>query len=145
MHDGYEISTDRDRLDLAAIHGFLTHDAYWSPGVPLVVVERAIAHSIPFGLYAPDGTQAGFARVVTDRAVFAYLADVFVLPAHRGRRLGVWLIETILAHPDLQGLRRFELQTADAHGLYAQCGFQPVAAPQRIMEIVRDPETLYRR
>ncbi len=145
MHDGYEISTDRERLDLKAIHSFLTSDAYWSPGVPFAVVERAIAHSIPFGLYAPDGTQAGFARVVTDRAVFAYLADVFVLPAHRGRRLGVWLVETILAHPDLQGLRRFELQTADAHGLYTQCGFRPVAVPERIMEIVQAPETLYGR
>ncbi|MFA9272010.1 MAG: GNAT family N-acetyltransferase [Baekduiaceae bacterium] len=143
QHDGYEISTARERLDLDAIHAFLSTDAYWSPGVPRDVVERAIAHSIPFGLYAPGGAQAGFARVVTDRAVFAYIADVFVLPEHRGRGLGVRLVETILAHPDLQGLRRIELQTLDAHGLYAQCGFSPAGDPARIMEIVRRPEDLY--
>ena len=145
MHDGYEISTDRDRLDLDVIHGFLTTDAYWSPDVPRDVVERSIAYSIPFGLFGPDGAQAGFARVVTDRAVFAYLGDVFVLPAHRGRGLGIWLVETILAHPDLQGLRRFELQTADAHGLYAQCGFSLVSVPERIMEIVQPADELYGR
>ena len=121
---GYEISTDRDRLDLDVIHGFLT-TAYWSPGVRRAVLERSIANSLPFGLYAPDGAQAGFARVVSDLAVFAYLADVFVLPEHRGRGLSVWLVETILAHPDLQTLRRFHLATADAHGLYARFGFRP--------------------
>lgn len=123
MHD-YEISTDPARLDVDVIHGFL-RTAYWSPGVAREVVERSIANSIPFGLYAPDRAQAGFARVITDRATFAYLGDVFVLPEHRGRGLGVWLVETVLAHPDLQGLRRFHLATFDAHTLYERFGFRP--------------------
>jgi GNAT superfamily N-acetyltransferase len=131
MH-GYDISTDPERLDLDAIHGFL-HTAYWSPGVTRDVVERSIAHSLPFGLYAPGGTQAGFARVVTDRSVFAYLGDVFVLPDHRGRGLGVWLVETVLAHPDLQGLRRFHLATWDAHSLYERFGFR-ASDPSRMMD-----------
>jgi GNAT superfamily N-acetyltransferase len=121
--DGYEISNDAARLDLDVIHGFL-RTAYWSPGVSREVVERSIAHSIPFGLYAPDGAQAGFARVVSDRAVFAYIGDVFVLEEHRGRGLGVQLLETILAHPELQGLRRWHLATNDAHGLYERFGFR---------------------
>ena len=122
--DGYEVSTDPERLDAAAIHGFLT-TAYWCAGIPREKVQRAIAGSLPFGLYAPGGEQAGFARVVTDRATFAYLADVFVLEAHRGSGLGVWLIECVVAHPDLQDLRRFHLATADAHGLYERFGFLP--------------------
>lgn len=131
MH-GYEISTDPARLDLDAIHGFL-RTAYWSQGVAREVVERSIAHSLPFGLYAPDGAQAGFARVISDRAVFAYVGDVFVLPDHRGRGLGVWLVETMLAHPELQGLRRWHLATADAHALYARFGFAP-SDPARMMD-----------
>lgn len=140
--DGYEISTDRRRLDLDVVHGFL-RGAYWSPGVPRNVVERAIEHSLCFGLYAPGGEQVGFARVVTDRAAIAYLADVFVLPVHRGRGLGVWLIETVLAHPDLQGLRRFELATADAHALYARFGFAPFRQPERQLVIERAADELY--
>ena len=131
MH-GYEISTDRDRLDLDVIHGFL-RTAYWSPGVSREVVERAIANSLPFGLYAPDGAQAGFARVVSDLATFGYLADVFILPEHRGRGLGLWLVGTVLAHPDLQGLRRFHLATGDAHALYERFGFRP-SDPGRMMD-----------
>ena len=131
--DGYEVATDPQRLDLDAIHGFLV-DAYWCAGVPREKLERAIAGSLPFGLYAPDGAQAGFARVVTDRATFAYLADVFVLQPHRGRGLGVWLVERIVAHPDLQGLRRFHLATADAHGLYARFGFLPHPQPERLLD-----------
>jgi GNAT superfamily N-acetyltransferase len=130
--DGYEVDTDPARLDLDAIHGFLV-TAYWSPGVAREVVERSIANSLNFGLYAPDGRQAGFARVVSDRAVFAYLGDVFVLPEHRGRGLGVWLVETLLAHPELQGLRRWYLATADAHELYRRFGFDGPAAPERHM------------
>ncbi len=126
--DAYEISTDRRRLDLDVVHGFL-RGAYWSPGVPRDVVERAMEHSLCFGLYAPGGAQAGFARVVTDHAAIAYLADVFVVSAYRGRGLGVWLIETVLAHPDLHGLRRFELATADAHALYARFGSRPSTSP----------------
>ncbi len=127
--DGYEVSTDPARLDVRAIHGFLT-TAYWSPGVSRELVERAIAGSLPFGLYAPDGSQAGFARVVSDRATFAYLADVFVLDEHRARGLGVWLVSCIVDHPDLQGLRRFHLATADAHGLYERFGFLPHPHPE---------------
>jgi GNAT superfamily N-acetyltransferase len=128
--DGYEVDTDPARLDLDVIHGFL-RTAYWSPGVARATVERSIANSLPFGLYAPDGGQAGFARVVSDRAVFAYVGDVFVLPEHRGRGLGVWLVQTLLAHPELQGLRRWYLATADAHELYRRFGFEGPQAPER--------------
>ncbi len=129
----YEISTDPARLQPAAIHAYLVR-SYWSPGVPRVVVERAIANSLCFGVYQGD-TQVGFARVVTDKATFAYLADVYVLEEHRGQGLSKRLVATIQAHPDLQGLRRFLLATKDAHGLYAQFGFGPLSAPERMMEI----------
>jgi GNAT superfamily N-acetyltransferase len=134
--NGYEISTDPARLDLDVIHGYL-REAYWSPGVPRDVVERSIARSLCFGLYAPDGAQAGFARVVTDGATFAWIADVFVLDPHRGRGLGVWLMETVLAHPDLQGLRRIVLATKDAHELYERFGFVPLPTPERWMSVLR--------
>lgn len=129
---GFEISTDPRRLDLDVVHGFL-RTAYWCEGVPRDVVERAVKGSRCFGLYQ-DGRQVGFARVVTDRATFAYLADVFVLPEHRGQALGKWLVSVVLAHPHLQGLRRFLLATKDAHGLYAQHGFTPLGNPSRFME-----------
>ena len=132
--DGYEISTDISRLDRALIHRFLHDDSYWAKGVPREVVDRAIDNSLCFGLYG-DGGQVGFARVVTDRAAIAYLADVFVLEGHRGRGLGSRLIEAVMAHPDLQGLRRFFLGTADAHALYERFGFRPLAEPGRMMEI----------
>ncbi len=135
MH-GYEISTDPARLDVDYVHAFLT-GSYWSPGIPRETVERAIAGSLNFGLYAPDGAPAGFARVVSDNATFAYLADVFVDPDHRGRGLGVWLVETVLAHPDLQGLRRWALATADAHELYARFGFAPPSRPDHQLFIER--------
>lgn len=138
----YTISTDRQRLDIAAIHEFLTQ-SYWSPGIPVSVVERAIANSICFGLFH-DGRQVGFARVVTDTATFAYLADVYVLDAHRGKGLSKWLMEVIMQHEDLQGLRRFMLATRDAHGLYRQFGFLPLANPSVMMEIVR-PDVYQRR
>jgi GNAT superfamily N-acetyltransferase len=129
----YEISTDPRRLDVAAIHAFLTL-SYWSPGVPRAIVERAIANSLCFGMYR-GSEQVGFARVVTDRATFAYLADVFVLESHRGQGLSKWLMEVIMSHADLQGLRRFLLATKDAHGLYSQFGFTQLASPLRLMEI----------
>jgi GNAT superfamily N-acetyltransferase len=129
--DGYLISTDRARLDREAVWRFL-ETAYWSPGVAREVVERAIENSFVFGLYAADGEQAGFARVVTDWARFAWLADVFVVEAHRGRRMGVWLVETVVTYPALSGLR-FVLATADAHGLYERFGFAHVDA-SRMME-----------
>jgi GNAT superfamily N-acetyltransferase len=121
----YLISTAPERLDLDVIHRFLSEESYWAPGVEREVVARSIENSLCFGLYHGD-VQVGFARVVTDRAAFAWLADVFVLPAHRGRGLGKWLVETVLAHPDLRGLRRFMLGTADAHSLYERYGFGPV-------------------
>jgi GNAT superfamily N-acetyltransferase len=129
---GFEITTDRDRIDTAAVHAFLTR-SYWSPGVTLEIVERAIANSLSFGLLTPDGAQAGFARAVTDRATYAYLADVYVLSEHRGRGLGTWLVRTVVEHPELQGLRRWALATADAHGLYARFGFGPPARPEMHM------------
>jgi len=129
----YRISTDPALLDVPLIHRFLSRESYWARDVPLSVVQRAIEHSLCFGLYAPDG-QVGFARVVTDRATFGYLADVFVLAAHRGQGLGRGLIAAVMAHPDLQGLRRFLLATRDAHGLYRRFGFTAPAHPQVLME-----------
>ena len=141
--DGYTVSDDPARVDLAAVHRYLSEESYWSPGVPLEVVERSIRGSLPFGLYAPDGSLAGFARAVTDRAVFAYVADVFVLSEHRGRGLGVWLMEVMLGHPELQGLRRWVLYTEDAHGLYERFGFGESRTPERYMELTRDAGELY--
>ncbi len=129
--DGYTISTDRSRVDREVVWRFL-RTSYWSPGIELEVLNRGIENSLVFGLLSPDGVQAGFARTVTDRARFAWLADVFVLEEHRGQGLGVWLVETILGHPDLQGVRVM-LATADAHGLYARFGFAAVD-PARLME-----------
>ena len=128
----YAITTDLSRLDLGAIHGFLK-DLYWARGVPREVVERSVENSLCFGLYRGD-EQAGFARVTTDRATFAYLADVFVLEEHRGRGLGKWLMEVVLSHPELRGLRRWMLATADAHGLYQRYGFRGLASPEIFME-----------
>lgn len=137
----YEISTDPARLDLDLTHRFLSEEAYWSPGVPRDVVERAIANSMVFGAYhsGPGGSaQVGLARVVSDKATFAWICDVFVLPEHRGQGLGKWLMECATSHPDLQGLRRWMLATRDAHGLYEQYGFTPLDDPSRFM-IRRNP------
>ena len=136
----YDISTDPTRLQPAAIHAYLTR-SYWSPGIPQEVVEHAIANSLCFGIYLGQ-VQVGFARVVTDKATFAYLADVYVLEEHRGQGLSKRLVQTILAHPELQGLRRFLLATRDAHGLYAQFGFVPPARPQTLMELRLQPAWL---
>jgi GNAT superfamily N-acetyltransferase len=137
----YAISTDPGRLDRERIHAFLA-GSYWAGGIPRDTVDRSIDGALCFGLYeGPD--QIGFARVITDRATFAYLADVFVLESHRGRGLAVWLMEVIRAHPDLQGLRRWILMTRDAHGLYRKFGFHEMKDPARCMEIV-DRE-VYRR
>jgi GNAT superfamily N-acetyltransferase len=129
----FELSTDPARLDRALIHRFLCEQSYWANGVPREVVDRAIEHSLCFGVYR-DGAQSAFARAVTDRATFAYLADVFVLPEWRDDGLGQWMIGVILRHPELQGLRRFLLATKDAHGLYARFGFAPLANPTRFLE-----------
>lgn len=128
----FEISTDPKRIDLAATHAFLSTEAYWSPGVPLDTVRKAIAGSIVFGVYRGEG-QVGMARVVSDRATFAWVCDVFILDKYRGQGLGKWLMECIAAHPDLQGLRRWMLATRDAHGLYAQTGFAELPEPGRFM------------
>ena len=139
--EGIVYSDDPSRLDLDLIHGFLT-TAYWSPGIPRETVARAVAGSCCYAAYE-SGSQVAFARMVTDRATFAYLADVFVLPSHRGRGVGVRLTGFVLADPRLAGLRRLLLATRDAHGLYAKFGFRPLAAPDRFLEIHR-PE-VYRR
>jgi GNAT superfamily N-acetyltransferase len=130
---GYEISTDKSRLDLDRIHRFLSTEAYWSPGVARDVVERSIENSICFGVYAASGQQIGFARVVSDRATFAWLADVYIESEHRGHGLGKRLVATVLDHPELQGLRRWMLGTADAHELYRRFGFDGLQDVQRFM------------
>jgi GNAT superfamily N-acetyltransferase len=135
--EALRISTDRDELDVDAIHRFLSQDAYWSPGIPRVTVERAIAGSLCFGGYLRSAGQVAFARVVSDFATFGYLADVFVLPGHRGKGYGKRVVEAVMTHPQLQGLRRFMLATSDAHDLYAPFGFAAPARPDRLMEIVR--------
>jgi GNAT superfamily N-acetyltransferase len=129
------ISTDPTRLDIEAIHAYLSR-SYWAEGIPKDVVAKSVQSSICFGLY--DGTrQIGLARVITDKATFAYLCDVYVLDEYRGHGLGKWLMEAVSAHPDLQSLRRFVLLTRDAHGLYEKFGFTPLKDPGRYMEIAR--------
>ena len=130
---GYSLSTDRARMDVDAIHAYLTR-SYWAEGISRELVARSIDNSLCFGVFE-GSRQVGFARVVTDRATFAYLCDVYVLEEQRGAGLGKWLIETVLAHPEVQGLRRWMLLTRDAHGLYAQHGFVPLAKPESVMEI----------
>ena len=120
--DAFLISTDPARLALAIIHAFLTH-SYWAAGIPPSIVEKSIRHSLCFGIYHHE-KQIGFARVITDRATFAHLADGFILEPHRGQGLAVWLMEFIMAHPELQGLRAWSLGTRDAHGLYRKFGFE---------------------
>jgi len=131
----YRITTDLRKLDVDAMHAFLSR-SFWAEGIPKETVAKAVANSLCFGLF--DGaSQIGLARVVTDRATYAYLCDVYVLETHRGSGLGKWLIETVMAHPDLQGLRRFQLVTRDAHSLYSRHGFETPTSPDRHMEIFR--------
>ncbi|HEY0756382.1 MAG TPA: GNAT family N-acetyltransferase [Ktedonobacteraceae bacterium] len=128
----YTVSTERARLDMEMIHHFLSR-SYWAKGIPRPLVERSIEHSLPFGVY--HGTrQVGFARVISDYATFAYIGDVFMLEEYRGQGLSTWLMEIIVGHPELQGLRRWLLMTRDAHGLYKKVGFLPSRTPERIME-----------
>jgi ribosomal protein S18 acetylase RimI-like enzyme len=135
--NGYEISTDRARLDLRAIHAYLAR-SYWSPGIPLEIVERAVKNSLCFGLYeTASGSQVGFTRVVTDNATFGYLCDVYVLEEHRGRGLSKLMMREVMAHPALAGARRVMLATRDAHGLYRQSGFVVAGTAGNLMEIVR--------
>lgn len=127
------ISDDPARLNLAVIHNFLA-SCYWAEGIPFDVMRRSIENSLPFGVY-DAGNQVGFARVITDYATFAYLGDVFILESHRGRGLSKRLMEVIMIHPKLQGLRRWHLVTRDAHGLYQQFGFSALRNPALHMEI----------
>ncbi|HZI18190.1 MAG TPA: GNAT family N-acetyltransferase [Pyrinomonadaceae bacterium] len=129
----YTISTDPARLDLGVVHRFISEESYWGRGRPLETVRRAVKNSLPFGIYRGAET-VGFARVVTDYATFAWVADVFVVAGHRGRGLSKWLMEVMLSHPDLQGFRRWLLATKDAHGLYQQFGFKELRRPERFME-----------
>ncbi|MDR5739266.1 MULTISPECIES: GNAT family N-acetyltransferase [unclassified Caballeronia] len=131
--DEYRVSTDVDTFDFGVVHRYLSEAAYWSPGIARETVERAARHSLAFGLFRGE-RQIGYARVITDTATFAYLADVFVLPEHQRGGLGTWMIECIMAHPALQGLRRMMLVTLDAHGVYERFGFEAPRHPERIME-----------
>jgi GNAT superfamily N-acetyltransferase len=126
------VSTDPARLDLETVHGFLTR-SYWATGIPREIVERSIRHSICFGAF-DGGRQVGFARVISDRATFAYVSDVFVLDSHRGRGIGRQIMTAVTTHPELQNLRLWTLFTRDAHGLYRQVGFREARHPDRLME-----------
>jgi len=127
------ISTDTVKIDVPFVHRFLSETSYWAKNIPFDVVQTSIHNSLCFGVY--DGeAPIGFARVITDKATFGYLADVFILESYRGQGLSKWLMETILEHPEMQGFRRWALATADAHGLYEQYGFTPLAKPDRWME-----------
>jgi GNAT superfamily N-acetyltransferase len=131
----FTVSTDPALIDLDVVHSFLTN-CYWAKGIPRDVVARSIENSLCFGVYA-DGKQIGFARVISDYATYAYIGDVFVLDSFRGRGLGKWLMECVMQHPRLQGLRRWSLVTQDAHGLYSKVGFEPLKKPQNYMELHR--------
>ena len=130
----YTISTDSSRFDVEMIHRFLTR-CYWAEGIPRDTVQRSIDNALCFGVFDGD-KQVGFARVITDRATYGYIGDVFILESHRGRGLSKRLMKAIMEHPDLQGFRRWSLVTNDAHGLYQQFGFRPLVDPQRYMELV---------
>lgn len=142
FHKGYVLTDDPARLDVDAIHAYLTR-SYWAESIPREIVARSLQNSLCLGIYAADGAQVGLVRVVTDCATFAYLCDVYVLEAHRGHGLAKAAMRALESHPRLRHLRRFQLVTQDAHGLYAQFGFKPVAHPERQMEKL-DPG-IYRR
>ena len=130
----YEISDETARLNIPFIHHYLSVESYWAQHISFETVERSIQHSLCFGLYC-NNQQIGFARLVTDRATFAYLADVFIIKEERGKGLSKWLIRAIMDHPQLTGLRRWMLATKDAHNLYKQFGWIPLSAPERFMEL----------
>ncbi|MCJ8319120.1 MAG: GNAT family N-acetyltransferase [Colwellia sp.] len=134
MVQGYVISTKIDDMNVAVIHHYISR-SYWASNIPLTTMEKAIKNSLCFGVFTEANEQVAFARMVTDCATFAYLADVFVLDSHRGLGLSKWLMKTILAHPELQGIRRMALATSDAHGLYQQFGFKALASPESFMEL----------
>lgn len=137
--DGFIFSDDKQKIDVVAVHHYLSTQSYWAKDIPIEVVQRSVDNSLCFGIYK-DTRQAGFARWITDKATFAYLADVYVLEQHRGQGLSKKLISLMMFHKDLQGLRRYVLATIDAHGLYAQFGFKAIENPERMMAIViNDP------
>ncbi len=133
----YFITTDSTKMDVTAIHKFLSEESHWAKNVPFTIVQKSVEHSLCFGIFYRN-LQVGFARVISDYATIAYLGDVYIIPQHRKKGLSKWLMEVVLAHPDLQRLRRWILLTADAHDLYKQFGWQPVAKPERYMEIYND-------
>jgi GNAT superfamily N-acetyltransferase len=134
-HDGFALSDSPARFDVRRAHGWISRESYWAAGIPFAIFQRAVRNSLVVGAYDPTGEMAAMARVVTDRATFGWLCDVFVAEAWRGRGLGGALVSYVRAHPDLQGLRRLHLATRDAHGLYARFGFVPLTGVDRWMEI----------
>lgn len=138
----YFITTDNTKMDITAIHDFLSKKSHWAANIPFATVQKSIDHSLCFGLFYQNG-QIGFARIISDFATIAYLGDVYIIPQHRNLGLSKWLMEVVMSHPDLQGLRRWILLTADAHGLYNQFGWRPVEKPERYMEIYNS--SIYKR
>ena len=134
MVAGYKTSSNLNEMDLAIIHRFVSN-SYWAKGIPLETMEKAINNSLCFGVFTECGEQVAFARMITDSATFAYLADVFVSNEHRGKGLSKLLMQVIMEHPDLQGVRRMALATSDAHGLYEQFGFKALSSPETFMEL----------
>ena len=134
LKKGFKISTDKSLLDMDMIFHYLSDESYWAKGISLDRVKTSIENSMCFGIYKDD-KQVGFARMITDKATFGYLCDVFVLNDYRRLGLSKWLVQTIVAHPELQGMRRWLLATADAHGLYKQFGFLPLTSPENWMGI----------
>jgi ribosomal protein S18 acetylase RimI-like enzyme len=132
----YSVTANRARIDIDAVHAFLTR-SFWARGISKELVARSIQHSLCFGVFENE-SQVAFARVVTDYSTYAYLCDVYVLENHRGKGLSKWMMEFVMSHPDLQGVRRFQLVTRDAHGLYTRFGFRPPVHPDRHLEIFRD-------
>ena len=132
--DGYKITTDKTFIDIKVVHEFIA-TSYWAKNIPLTVLQKAIENSLCFSVLAQGNQQVGFARLITDKATFAYLADVFIVNEHRGKGLSKWLIETIVSHPETTGLRKMMLATSGAHGLYAQFGFLPIDNPEILMQI----------
>jgi GNAT superfamily N-acetyltransferase len=139
--NGYLLSTDRTRLDPAAVFDFLAHESYWARGMPLKQLRRALDNSLPVGIYSGDGKLAAFGRIVTDYAAFAYLRDVFTLPDHRGKGLASWLAREIRNHPELATVTSWMLATRDAHAVYEKAGYRPAPHPEYYMTIPKPGET----